>query len=410
MERLNSRRLPLRWPEAVAVVQELAEGLADGDLTSVPLVREIGVAEDGHIGLPRSRTEPGSHPEPDLPANLRRLLGELLNGAPFPGALLAIVEGRSADGRPIETLEDLLSALAFFERPGRQNDLQALAARIAQENEQERLTDELGALTRRTRIDEAAPHPESKPKSSTTAGLQSAILVAGICVTMLLLVGIVLAIPAAPKALTASAVSTPESAPRVTEAMADPASDQSHRSNAHSWPAPAQNTTVPQPANRKREMPANTAPRALRPARPGLPLENAAPPSTATRLVVITAEPTLIRRPADTALPVFYAPEVTLIADQSVYQFGDPGVVPAVLIYPKLPETPPLPNRVGTLDLIVDISGQVERVRLRNTTAERRYRDYMMLAAAKAWQFEPARKDGAPVRYRIAIPLTHFMP
>ena len=191
MERLNSRRLPLRWPEAVALVQELAEGLAEGELTSVPLVREIGVAEDGQIGLPRSRSELGSHPEPDLPANLRRLLGELLNGGAFPGALLGTMEGRLADGRPIETLEDLLRALAFFERPGRQNDLQALAARLAQENEQERLTAELGALTRRTRIDEAAPHPDSKPGNSTTAVLQRAILIAGICVTMLLLVGIV---------------------------------------------------------------------------------------------------------------------------------------------------------------------------------------------------------------------------
>ena len=109
---------------------------------------------------------------------------------------------------------------------------------------------------------------------------------------------------------------------------------------------------------------------------------------------------------------MFYAPEVTIIADEAVYQSGDPGVVPAVLIYPKLPDTPAsaLPNRVGTLDLIVDVNGQVERVRLRNTTAERRYRDYMMLAAAKAWVFEPAQKDGAPVRYRIAIPLIHFMP
>jgi hypothetical protein len=412
MERLNSRRLPLQWPEAVALVQELAEGLAEGDLTSVPLVGEIGVAEDGQIGLPRSRAEVGSHPEPDLPAKLRRLLGELVNGGAFPRALLGIVEGRSADGQPIETLEDLLDALPFFERPSRRHDLRALAARLAQENEQERLTDELGALTRRTRIDEAAPHPDSKAGNSTTAGLQHAILIAGICVTLLVLVGIVLAIPAGPEPRTASAVSTRTSAARnVTETVADRA-DRSERSNAHSWLAPFQMTKAPLAGNPKRETPAHTALPAARAARSAPPGETAPLPSTATARAVVVEEPTPIRLTADADRPVSYAPEATVMADEAVYQSGDPGVVPAVLIYPKLPETPTsgLPNRAGTLDLIVDVSGKVERVRLRNTTPERRYRDYMMLASAKAWLFEPARKDGAPVRYRIAIPLTHFVP
>jgi hypothetical protein len=412
MERLNSRRLPLRWPEAVALAQELAAGLAEGELASVPLLREIGVAEDGQIAIPRSRAEQGCHPEADPPADLRRLLGELLQGGPFPGALQRIVDGCFPDGEPIKTLEDLTRALAFFERPARQNDLQALAARLADESEQARLTAELGALTRRTRVDEAAPDPDPKPGRSTMSPLPQAILIAGICVTMLLLVGIVVAIPAGPETVTASAVATLASAARgVAEAMTDDA-DRSVESDATNRRSPILSTKAPPLANPKREPPAHAAPRALRAARSAPPTENAARQSAATPLVVIAAEPAPIRLQAYPERSVFYAPVITVMVDEAVYQSGDPGVVPAVLIYPKLPDIPAsaLPNRVGTLDLIVDVSGRVERVRLQNTTAERRYRDYMMLAAAKAWLFEPARKDGSPVRYRIAIPLTHFVP
>jgi hypothetical protein len=409
MERLNSGRLPLRLPEAVALVQELAAGLAEGELASVPLLREIGVAGDGQIGIPRSRAEQAS-PEADPAADLRRLLGELLKGGAVPGALQRIMDGCSADGQPIKTLEDLTRALAFFERPARQNDLQALAARLAEENEQARLTAELGALTRRTRVDEAAPDPDPKPGRSTKSPLPQAILIAGICVTMLLLVGIVVAIPAGPE--TTSAVATLESAARgVAEAMTDHA-DTSVKRDAPNRLPPMLSTKAPPLANPKPEPPARAASRAPRAARSAPPMENATRPSTATPLVVIAAEPTPIRLQAYAERSVFYASVITVMADEAVYQSGDPGVVPAVLIYPKLPDTPAsaLPNRVGTLDLIVSVSGQVERVRLQNTTAERRYRDYMMLAAAKAWLFEPARKDGAPVRYRIAIPLTHFVP
>ncbi|MGH9371152.1 MAG: hypothetical protein ACRD15_06440, partial [Vicinamibacterales bacterium] len=198
----------------------------------------------------------------------------------------------------------------------------------------------------------------------------------------------------------------------VTEVVTDHA-DRSVKSDATNWLSPVQSTKAPPAANPKRGTPAQAATRAPRAARSAPPIKNAPPLSaSATRLVVI-AEPTPIRLPAEAERAVFYAPLITRTADEDVYQSGDPGVVPAVLVHPKLPDNPPYavpPNRVGMLDLVVSIGGQVERVRLRATTAERRYRDYMMLAAAKAWLFEPARKDGTPVRYRIEIPLTHFVP
>jgi hypothetical protein len=31
----------------------------------------------------------------------------------------------------------------------------------------------------------------------------------------------------------------------------------------------------------------------------------------------------------------------------------------------------------------------------------------MLVAAAKAWQFQPARKDGRPVKYVLRVPVTY---
>jgi len=60
------------------------------------------------------------------------------------------------------------------------------------------------------------------------------------------------------------------------------------------------------------------------------------------------------------------------------------------------------------LELLIDEQGAVEQVRLRAKTpapGQTLYRHRMLLAAAKAWQFEPARLNGQPVRYMMRVPL-----
>jgi TonB family protein len=93
----------------------------------------------------------------------------------------------------------------------------------------------------------------------------------------------------------------------------------------------------------------------------------------------------------------------------TVYDRRDDDVTPAMLLRPHLPTVTPTDaarKGLSVLEAVISADGQVEQVRLVRTTPERRYYDSMLLAAVKAWVFQPASRQGQPVRYRVRIPLT----
>ena len=80
------------------------------------------------------------------------------------------------------------------------------------------------------------------------------------------------------------------------------------------------------------------------------------------------------------------------------------GVSSPVGLRPQLPRT--LPSDVHRSDLrlielVIAPDGRVESVKL--VGVPRDVHDSMLLSAAKAWEFEPARKNGVPVRYRKTV-------
>ena len=90
-----------------------------------------------------------------------------------------------------------------------------------------------------------------------------------------------------------------------------------------------------------------------------------------------------------------------------VYSAGDEGVMPALLLRPLLPALPPPdvpPSQLGTLELVVNELGDVERVRL--ISPSNRYHERMLVAHAKTWKFRPALREGRPVKYRTVVRLT----
>ena len=86
-----------------------------------------------------------------------------------------------------------------------------------------------------------------------------------------------------------------------------------------------------------------------------------------------------------------------------IYSSADPDVTPPEIRNPQLP--PPLLSgvhaEVNTIELIVTEDGTVDRVRL--VSAPRRMSDMMLLSGAKTWRFEPALRDGRPVKYRLLL-------
>lgn len=92
-------------------------------------------------------------------------------------------------------------------------------------------------------------------------------------------------------------------------------------------------------------------------------------------------------------------------ASDRIYSRADSQVTPPLNVYPRLPNEPPdAPAASRTiLELTIATNGLVERVKM--LTAPRNIHEWMLLSAAKAWRFEPARIDGRAVRFRHTMVL-----
>jgi protein TonB len=85
-----------------------------------------------------------------------------------------------------------------------------------------------------------------------------------------------------------------------------------------------------------------------------------------------------------------------------VYSQTDQNVEPPRLLSRPLQRRMPSGGSdTATVEVVISPDGGVERVRL--TSGPRRLTDVMELSAAKAWKFDPALKDGEPVRYRFEL-------
>jgi len=86
-----------------------------------------------------------------------------------------------------------------------------------------------------------------------------------------------------------------------------------------------------------------------------------------------------------------------------LYTNRDDGVLPPVSIKQELPRWPGGGQFTGELEIVIDESGRVERATLRR--AVHPAYNNLLLHAARQWQFQPATRDGKPVRYAKIIKL-----
>jgi hypothetical protein len=97
-------------------------------------------------------------------------------------------------------------------------------------------------------------------------------------------------------------------------------------------------------------------------------------------------------------------PPVVDETGELLYSRVNAEVKPPMAIRPHLPSEPPAnypADHLMVLELVVTGKGDVESVRL--LTAPKTVNDFMIVSAAKAWLFSPARLNGRPVKYRHRI-------
>ncbi len=95
------------------------------------------------------------------------------------------------------------------------------------------------------------------------------------------------------------------------------------------------------------------------------------------------------------------------VAASRIYTSIDPGVIPPVVImqeFPKFPGRVPTGGILGAVDIVIDQTGAVESASMQ-TPVLSGY-DAMVVQAARAWRYQPARVNGQPVKFRKSIRIT----
>jgi len=127
----------------------------------------------------------------------------------------------------------------------------------------------------------------------------------------------------------------------------------------------------------------------------GLP----APPTPAPA-VRATSQPSSAAPSMSAGRPAAAAP-----VDRRIYSAADENVAPPSMRRLQMPSEPKPGEVTGDswIEVLVDERGQVAQVRLHSSNLS--LNDRMIVSAAKAWQFEPALKDGNPVKYVLRMPI-----
>jgi protein TonB len=366
----------LQWHEAVAVIAELAATMSAGGLVHVPAPESVFVGADGSLDVRDGRSLGGPPSQ-----QLASLLGGLLTSARVPPELAQFVADRSAAEAARATVQEFAESLAFFEPPGRREIVKALVERTSSVAVESRTEEALERLAERSRNAEREP---VQPKDVGVRSRRRMMLLAGMAAALVATVGAAVAlfttrsergrVAGSLRAQVKALVDTGLEAVGAATPPASPAPDP---------PAAAAARPAPR-AGRHRPSVRNPEP---------------------VQLTVEVRD--LAGFPAPETLPPDRPDLHDAPVDDTVYSADADGIEPAVLVRPHLPSRIPSAVRVeelGILELVVNQTGAVDHVRL--ISDANRYQDRMIVAAAKAWRFQPATKDGAPVRSRVRIRVT----
>ena len=426
---LRARNVQPIWQEAVAVVQELLHTVAtQGAADRLPDLEHVALIANGDVvALPGS-------PLPGHPVrHLAIMLQLLVEGTAVPPELEAFVSANIANPPQHGTVEQFSKGLAFFERPGRKSDVERLVGRAIAAEAQTRADEELRRLKEKAlEASERGREKEEEAAEGQTRARRRLPAVAAVLIIVL--------VAASAGLWSWRSQGQAQEAEATTEAtpppVAQPADDASSPKPGEAAPAAATDTKktgekdgslVARVSDAVRsaigkiagssadappkapEAPAAASPpaRAARSRRNGAPsLRPVAGPAPAGGAAASSTPPKIEVTEIPTAPSGFDAGDLPVV-DDTIYSIADAAVQPPIMVRPVLPAEPPrdVPAEdVGTLELLVNEDGDVEQVRL--VSPANRFRERMLVASAKAWKFQPAMKDGQPVKYRTRVRIT----
>ena len=378
LARLLARQTPIVWFEAVAIVQELsAEVVARGaerDLR-VPELTEIAITPEGGIEL-RGDGPAGQGPVPRTARVLLTLLAEAQT-LPVQLRLLALQEVSPTPS--CKSLQEFSTRLELFERPGRTAIVRSVYDRFQKLPALEAELAEDGTPSPNS------PPPLPRPLSPAWWRRRKVQVGAAAGLVAVLIVAMVSLWPR-PEGQGANDGRGPVT--RAVSATADTVAQAagSGLNTVARWFGVA----------------VTDRPTATAPAEPAS--VDASPTSAPSRRTAPrTARPVELPRAAE-ATPEGQAPST----DTTVYSPVDTEIVPPAFVRSRLPAEPPLGVRsedLSEVEVVVSATGEVESVKL--VTQPVRVLSVMMLSAVKNWRFQPATKDGQPVRYRMRMRLTN---
>ena len=127
-----------------------------------------------------------------------------------------------------------------------------------------------------------------------------------------------------------------------------------------------------------------------------------APAATPAAEFVAPVFPIAAAPPVETTPPTEVPSIAPVPADESIYTAADVDVSRPNPHPSQVPwQWPGGASGTEKLEVVVSQRGEVERIKL--LSPPRRMVDVMALSAAKMWTFDPALKDGSPVRYRLVL-------
>jgi outer membrane biosynthesis protein TonB len=393
LDELLARRVATHWSEAVAIVDELcavliADGRAD---VRVPATGDILISGAGTVIV-----RPGAAGHREI-SQLGRTLHALLVPANTPPPLRLFVS-TAISSNTHHSVQAFSEALAYYARPGRTEMIQA----VYQHYLATPVIDAPSASEPPAQPDqETETHEPRRRRVPAWAIAATVVLVAAAAAGLWVRIGT--------RRGDASSAGLGNLVVRATSAVEKLSAEVREKLHLGST-APTQEEPREPASTVRGHVRAKSATQRVLIARRALvgPLSGAAlaAPSVsrtdsiplASAMAAPAAAPTTAGAYVTRETVRAYTPERL-----QVYSSSASDVEPPVALSSQLPARSMLHGSyaTNTLELLVDEDGSVQQVKL--ISPLRRIADVMFLSGVKTWKFQPALKDGQPVKYRLVL-------